>query len=312
MELRYLRYFIAVAEDLSFSHAAERLHVDQSALSRRVQDLEYELRLPLFRRTRQRVALTPAGDVFLLEARRLLADADSAVETARRASRGEVGRLDIGYIGALSDGLIPRLLRNFKATFPQVAASLRHMRPARQIAALLSSQIHLGFVGQPNPEYELQLVFEVFRRDPMEVVIPSGHPLLGRKQLRLSDLAREKFILLTRVGSPFHYDWLMRLCHEAGFHPDIVQEAEFAQTAVELVAAGYGVSLFPATAQSRARDDVVFTVLRGLPRYEHSVAWRRGEESPDLDAFLNMLREETKIAPSSAQGKIPAPKPPAR
>jgi len=312
VELRYLRYFIAVAEELSFSRAADRMHVDQSAVSRRVQDLEHELRLSLFTRTRQSVTLTPAGDVFLQEARRLLADAAAAVENARRAARGEVGRLDIGYIGALSDGLIPRLLRDFKRTSPHVAATLRHMRPARQTAALLAKEIHLGFIGQPNPDHKLRLAFEVFRRDPMEVVLPSGHSLLGRKQIRLSDLAREKFIFLTRAGSTFYHDWLVRHCHEADFHPDIVQEVEFAQTAVELVAAGYGVSLFPATAHSRVRDDVAFRLLRGMPAYEHSVAWRRGEESPALEAFLSLLREETKSEPSSAQGKPTVTKSPAQ
>jgi len=298
-----MRYFIAVAENLSFSRAAEHLHVDQSALSRRIQDLEYELRVPLFTRTRQRVELTAAGATFLEQARRILADSQLAIESAQRAARGEIGHLNIGYIGALSDGLIPRLLRKFRTAFPNVTATLRHMRPATQISALLSKQIDLGFCGQPNPEFEVQLEFEVFRRDPMEVVLPTGHPLLTRKKLRLSDLAKEEFILLTRAGSPFHYDWLIRLCHKAGFHPDVVQEVQFAQTAIELVAAGYGVALFPATTQSRVRDDVVFIPLRGMPEYQHSVAWRQGEDSPARDVFLNMLREETKIGSAFQSGK---------
>jgi len=297
MELRYLRYFIAVAEDLSFSRAAERLHVDQSALSRRIQDLEYELRVRLFTRTQHRVQLTAAGAAFLEEARRLMADTEVAIETARRAARGEVGRLNIGYIGALSDGLIPRLLRQYRARYPEVTENLKNMRGAQQIAALLSRQIDVGFVGQPNSEYELHLIFEVFREDPMEVVLPAGHPLLARKQIRLANLAREKFVLLTRAGNPFHYDWLMKLCHQGGFHPEIVQEVEYGQTAIELVAAGYGVALFPATAQSRVHDDVAFRPLKGSPAYAHSVAWRRGDESPTLQAFLALLREELGLKP---------------
>lgn len=288
-----MRYFIAVAEDLSFSRAAERLHVDQSALSRRIQDLEGELSVILLDRTQHHVELTPAGAVFLQEARQLLGQTQIAVETARRAARGEIGRLTIGYIVALSDGLIPRLLRAFRARFPEVAETLRPMRAAQQIAALLSKQIDVGFVGQPNPEYELQLKFEVFRRDPMEVVLPEGHALFGRKQIRLSRLAKEKFIFMTRAGSPFHYDWLIKLCHLAGFHPEIVQEVEHAQTAIELVAAGFGVALFPATAQRRVYDDVALCSLEGVPAYEHSVAWRRGEGSPTVKAFLDLVREET-------------------
>jgi DNA-binding transcriptional LysR family regulator len=291
MELRYLRYFIAVAEDLSFSHAAERLHVDQSALSRRIQDLESELNIPLFTRTRHRVQLTAAGTAFLDEARRLMAVTAHAMETARRAARGEVGRLDIGYIGALSDVLIPRLLREFRARFPHVAVTLQHLRPASQIAALLSGRIHLGFIGLPNPEYETQLVFEVFRRDPMQAALPSGHPLLARKQIRLADLGGEKFVFLTRAGSPLYYDWMMKLCHEAGFHPQVVQEVEHRQTATELVAAGYGVALFPSTAHHWNQEDVAFRPVKGLPLYEHSVAWRRGDESPTIHSFLSLLRE---------------------
>jgi DNA-binding transcriptional LysR family regulator len=292
MELRYLRYFIAVAEDLSFTHAAERLHVDQSALSRRIQDLEYELRVPLFTRTRHHVQLTSAGTAFLVEARRLMADAEVAIETARRAARGELGRLTIGYIGALSDGLIPRLLRKFRARYPQVTESLKNMRAAQQLAALMSNQIDLGFVGQPNPEYDMHLEFEVFREEPMEAVLPAEHALSNRKQLRLANLARERFVLLTRAGNPFHHDWLMKLCQQSGFHPEVVQEVEYGQTAIELVAAGYGVALVPATAQSRVRDDVVFRQLKDVPFYRHSVAWRRGDESPVLKAFLELLREE--------------------
>jgi len=302
MELRYLRYFIAVAEDLSFSRAGERLHVDQSALSRRIQDLEYELRTPLFTRTQHRVQLTAAGNVFLAEARRLLADTEAAIETTRRAARGEVGRLDIGYITALSDSLILRLLRLFRNRFPQVVVSLHNLRPAEQIAALLTSKINLGFVGLKNPEYGMQLSFEEFRQDPMQVVVPSEHPLLKRKQVRLPDLAREKFVFLTRVGTPVYYDWLMKLCHQAGFQPEIVQEVENRQTAIELVSAGYGVALFPVTAHPESHDFAAFLPVKGIPFYENSVAWRSGDESPTLKAFLNLLREEVGNKGGTTQG----------
>src|ERR1043166_1461157 len=258
MELRYLRYFIAVAEDLSFSRASERLRVDQSALSRRIQDLEHELRTPLFTRTQHRVQLTAAGTAFLAEARRLMEDTEIAISTARRAARGEVGQLNIRYITDVSDSLILRLLRLFRSRFPQVMVSLRNMRPAEQTAALLSGRIQLGFVGLKNPEYEIQLAFEVFRQDPMQVVLPSDHPLHKRKQVRLADLAREKFVFLTRAGTPVYYDWLMKLCHQAAFQPESIHEVETRQTAIELVAAGYGVALFPFTARPELHDYVTF------------------------------------------------------
>jgi DNA-binding transcriptional LysR family regulator len=309
MELRYLRYFIAVAEDLSFSRASERLRVDQSALSRRIQDLEHELQTPLFTRTQHRVQLTAAGKAFLAEARRLMEDTETAINTARRAARGEVGQLDIGYITALSDALILRLLRLFRSRFPQVLVRLRNMRPAEQIAALLSGKIHLGFVGLKNPEYEVQLAFEVFRQDPMQVVLPSEHPLHKRKQVRLTDLSREKFVFLTRAGTPVYFDWLMKLCHQAGFQPDVVQEVETRQTAIELVAAGYGVALFPFTARPELHDFVAFRPVKDMPSYENSVAWHSNDESPTLAAFLNLLRAEVGAkAPASSESNPPGTK----
>lgn len=303
MELRHLRYFVGVAEDLNFSRAADRLHVAQSALSRQIQDLEAELGVQLFLREKGGISLTAAGAAFLVEARRLIAQSTQAIETARRAARGEVGRLDIGFIGALSDGLIPRLLRKFRSRFPEVDVKLYAMRPVRQIEALHSEEIQLAFLGMPFGKEEAQLCFEVFRRDRMVVALPAGHALGSRPSLKLSDLAGERFVFLTRVGTPVYYDWVMRLCHESGFHPHIVQEVENGQTMVELVAAGSGVALFPETAQRQLHGDMNFLPLHGkVPRFEHSVAWLRRHRSPALPVFLDLLRSEVKVA-QSAGGK---------
>ena len=207
MELRHLRYFIGVAEDLNFSRAAERLHIAQSALSRQVQDLEREI----------------------------------------------------------------------------------------------------GFIGMPHEDLQSRLSFEVFRRDRLVVALPAGHPLAGRRTVCLADLAAERFIFLTRAGTPVYYDWLMRLCHEARFHPNIVQEVESGQTAVELVAAGTGVALFPETAQRQLHGDMSFHPLAGrVPRFEYAVAWRREDVSPALLAFLNLLRAELANKRSTARPTPPA------
>jgi len=292
MELRHLRYFIAVAEDLSFSRGAERLRVAQSSLSRQIQDLEEEIGVQLISRQRPHIELTAAGAAFLTDARKLVASSLQAIDTARRADRGEVGRLDIGYIGVLSDGLIPRLLRLFRSRFPNVAVTLNQIRPARQVEALFTRQIHLGFIGLPIRQHEPGLMFEVFRRDPMCAALPAGHAFLKRRRLTLKDLAGERFIFLTRAGTPTFYDWLMALCHRAGFHPNIVQEVESGQSVVELVASGLGIALFSATAQASVHSEVVFHPLSGpLPKFQHSVAWHRGEETPSLRAFLDLLRK---------------------
>jgi DNA-binding transcriptional LysR family regulator len=300
MEFRHLRYFIGIAEDLSFSHAAERLHVAQSALSRQIQDLEDELRVQLFRRDKRGVSLTAAGEVFLAKARKLVIESQQAAEAARSAARGELGHLEIGYISALSDGLIPRLLRKFRAKFPEVHLRLHALRPAPQAAALLEGDLQVGFIGLPMPELASRLRFEVFRRDKLVAALPAGHPLIGRRVLRLGDLAKEPFIFLTRSGTPVYYDWVMQLCHQAGFHPNIVQEVDAGQTMVELVAAGSGVALFPATAQRQLHGDMSFHPLSGLPLFEFSVAWRGDDDAPALKAFLALLRDEVGLSAPTA------------
>ena len=229
------------------------------------------------------------------EPRKLLVQSLQTIETARRAARGEIGRLDIGCIGALSDDLIPRLLRQFRSRFPDVAVRLKQMRPAVQAQALLADEIQLGFIGMPIPEMRRQLEFEVFRSDPMCVALTTGHPLHRRRIVRMEDLAGERFIFLTRPGTPTYYDWLIRLCLQAGFHPNITQEVESGQTAVELVAAGLGVALFPVTAQLQLHGEMGFHPLAGkLPRYEHAVAWNREDDPPALSAFLELLRSNEK------------------
>lgn len=295
MELRHYRYFVAVAERLNFSQAAQVLHVAQPALSRAVHDMEDEIGVPLFLRNKPHIQLTPAGLTFLEEARRLLAEAQEAVELTRRSSRGEVGELNLAYVAALSDGLIPRLLRRFRAEFPTVSISITQMPPARQLQALVEGQVHIGFIGMPlEQEDEEKLEFHVFRDEPICVALPQGHALKRKKELPLRLLAKEPFIFLSRAGSPSYYDWLLKQCRAAGFRPQIAQEVESAQTCLEMVAAGFGVALFPKTAHQAWYEDVVFHELSGGAHlFKHSVAWRRGAAQPAVEAFLKLLSAET-------------------
>jgi DNA-binding transcriptional LysR family regulator len=298
MELRHYRYFVAVAERLNFSQAAQVLHVAQPALSRAVHDIEDEIGVALFLRNKPHIQLTAAGLTFLEEARRVLAQAQEAVELTRKSSRGEVGELNLAYVATLSDGLIPRLLRRFRAEFPTVSISMTQMPPAQQLQALLGGQIHIGFIGLPLEEKEEKLEFHVFRDEPLCVALPKVHAFKRQKELTLQALARERFIFLSRAGSPSYYDWLLKQCRRAGFRPQIAQEAESAQTCLELVAAGFGVALFPKTAHQAWYEDVVFRELTGeSPIFRHSVAWRRGAKVPAVEAFLKLLDAETGVPP---------------
>lgn len=297
MELRHYRYFVAVAERLNFSQAAQALHVAQPALSRAVHDIEDEIGVPLFVR-RKPMQLTPAGVTFLEEARRVLAHAREAVVLARKSSRGEVGELNLAYVATLSDGLIPRLLRRFRGEFPSVAISMAQLPPARQIEALEAGQVHVGFIGMPEPDEGTGLDFHVFREDPLCVALPDGHPLRRKKSLPLKALADERFLFLAREGSPAYHDWLLKECRREGFKPQVAQEVESAQTCLELVAAGFGLALFPATAHQAWYEGVSFRQLTGPgPIFRHSVAWRRESSMPVVEAFLRMLDAET-AAPS--------------
>lgn len=294
MELRHYRYFVAVAERLNFSQAAQALHVAQPAISRAVQDIEDEIGVPLFVRRKPHIELTAAGATFLKEARRVLAHAQESVELARRSSRGEVGELNLAYVATLSDGLIPRLLRRFRTEFPAVSISMTQMPPARQIEPLESGQVHVGFIGMPELQGAEKLEFQVFREDPLCVALPQAHPLQGESQLPLEALAEQPFLFLAREGSPSYHDWLLAECRRAGFEPRIVQQVECAQTCLELVAAGFGVALFPTTAHQAWYEHVVFRPLTGdAPVFQHSVAWRRGSDLPAVNAFLGLLKAET-------------------
>src|SRR5262249_1900985 len=196
MELRRVRSFIAVAEELHFGRAATRVHIVQPALSRQIRALEEEMGLRLFERDRRRVALTPAGAVFLDEARALLEHVDRAVEAARRAARGELGSLRIGYVPAMVITGLPEIVRGVRKRFPGVEVRLREMDPALQVESLLGDRVDVGFARGPIHEPALATV--TILEEPLVAALPSGHQLGRHKRLRLSMLAGEPFVLQAR------------------------------------------------------------------------------------------------------------------
>src|SRR3954453_15892050 len=201
MELRHLRYFVAVAEELHFGRAARRLQLAQPPLSRQIQGLEQELGVRLLERTKRHVELTPAGKVFLEHARKLLTEADHAVAAARRAARGEIGRLAIGFVGAATYSALPELLRVFHTRFPDVELVLYEMTSAHQHDALREGRIEVGFVRPAIPDDTLAR--RVARGEPLVAALPAGHRLARRDEpIPLSDLAGEPFILFPRDPRP--------------------------------------------------------------------------------------------------------------
>jgi DNA-binding transcriptional LysR family regulator len=287
MELRHLRYFEAVAEEKHFGRAAKRLRIAQPPLSRQIQDLEVELGFELFDRSHRRVELTSPGTVFLSHVRRTFEALDLAVHEARRASRGEVGRVVVGYISSLAYSGIIELIRAFHAHLPSVEVTLREMSPQAQIDALKAGRIDVGFVRGPLDD--ASLASECVRREPLLVALPAENPLVRRKRIALSQLAREPFVLFPRERSPSFFDDIMALCRKSGFSPRIVQEAPHLDI-VSLVAAGFGVSILPESIRTIRRRGFVLRPIVGSPSTNLLIAWRADDRAPALAEFLAFSR----------------------
>lgn len=289
MELRLLRYFTVVAEELHFSRAAERLHMAQPPLSQQIRHLEEELGVQLLARTQRRVSLTEPGRQFLESARAILAEVDQAVEQVRGAARGEVGRLAIGMVNSLAyNDILPRVLRAYQKRCPAVAITLREMSTGEQVAALEADQIQVGFLRPPLriPGLTLTPVF----RETLVAVVPSASPLAAAKRIPLPALAEEPFILFSRSHGFGFMDLVMGACLRAGFTPRVAQEAKEIQTIIGLVAAGFGVSLLPETVRKVRHRGVAYLSL-APPRKSILIAaaHRSGNPSPVLATFLDVL-----------------------
>jgi DNA-binding transcriptional LysR family regulator len=291
VELRHLRSFLAVAEELHFGRAATRLHISQPPLSQQIRRLEDELGARLFRRTKRRVELTPAGQAFLTEAKQTLAHAEHAVRSAKLAESGELGELVVGYVTSAAYEALPDVIRMFRKRFPDVELRLQNLRSVQQRQALVDRTIDVGFV---RPEVaDPRLGYEAISRETVVVALPRDHPLARRAIVDTSDLAAELFI----VGSPddgsaFH-DRVLALCRRAGFIPRVTGHVPDVQAAVALVAAGLGISPVPAAVQRFKRTDVVYRPLRPHSRMEMGLAWRRDDDSALVQHFRQVARETT-------------------
>ena len=293
MELRHLRYFVAVAEELHFGRAAIRLHMAQPPLSQRVyRQLEQEIGVTLLDRTKRRVDLTAAGRAFLKEARRTLAQAERSVRTAQRASRGETGLLSIGFVPTADLDLLPRVLRAWRARCPDVEVELSALSPAQQVEALREGRIQVGILRPPVDD--AGLVVESIRSESLVVAMPERHPLARRARVRLADLHGDAMILFPRDSSPSRYDMLVDVCRYAGFAPRTLHGEYAVPTNLGLIAAGLGVTLLPASIRNLQRAGVVYRALMPpVPQLEMAVAYGRDERSPVLPTFLSVLRQVT-------------------
>ena len=274
IDLRLLRYFVAVAEELHFGRAALRLHIAQPPLSQQIKLLEQNLGHSLLVRTSRSVALTPAGSELLERSRRLLSRFDEDIAAVRRVGRGELGTLTIAFTGSaiLTDAL-PEAIRTYRREYPEVDLRLRELRTMLQIDALREASIDLGFLRDPGP-FE-GLVIQELQREPYLVVLPSRHPLARLRTVPVRKLRGEPFIFHSRSAGPLAYDRTMAVCQEAGFLPEIVQEAPQWPTAIRLVESGLGVSIVPRCVAKLETMGVVFRPINARGAFtEVSLGYR--------------------------------------
>jgi DNA-binding transcriptional LysR family regulator len=287
--MRHLECFLAVAEELHFTRAAERLHLSQPPLSQHIKELEQELGVKLFQRTRRSVALTDAGRAYEERMHSILSQLEQAREEARRIQRGEMGTLTIGFVGALTYEFLPGLLRRYRARMPKVQLSLRDLVPAEQIEALAAGRIDVGFAGILPDDCGSEVAHRVLRRERIVTALPDGHVLAKRKMIPLETLAEEPWVLIERKISPTYDRFIRRLCAEAGFAPRIEHEAARALAMLGLVAVGLGVTIVPETIARLPAPGVIFRPLQQHLIYEHVVMWRATAVSPLTAAFLDGL-----------------------
>ncbi|MES2179150.1 MAG: LysR substrate-binding domain-containing protein [Gemmatimonadota bacterium] len=290
MELRHLRYFVAVAEELHFGRGAARLNVAQPALSQQIKHLEQELGVQLLARTKRRVALTEPGRLFLHEARRTLAYAATAADVARRAAAGQVGRLRIGYVDSALWGVLPSVLAAYRERFPDVKLHLLERLPTQQINALEAGDLDLGIA--PSHAAPESFRTELLSEEGVAIALPASHRLASQKRVAVADLAEDSWVLVPpRIPSRLR-DLAISACAAAGFAPRIAQEARQLDALVALVSAGLGVTFVPSTAEHVPRAGVVFRPLSGLDlRFRLVALWRAEHAPPALESFMQVLRD---------------------
>jgi DNA-binding transcriptional LysR family regulator len=293
MDLRRLRYFIAVAEEGHVTRAAERLDMQQPPLSRQIRLMERELKVQLFRRLPRGVELTSAGQVLLHEAKAILTHVDRALEATRRAARGEQGSLRIGIAPtAPFNPLVPAAIRAFREAFPLVSLELQEGLSNEIVAYFDSEQMDAAFVRAPRI-HATDVVVTPLQEEPLVAALPSGHPMVktGRSTaVPLKRLADDSFIMIGPPGTGLH-DETMSACRAAGFVPRIGQPAPRITSTLGLVAAGLGIALVPSTVQSARMTGVVYRRLQGVASKAFlGLAWRRSDPSPVLKQFVDLVR----------------------
>ena len=296
MELRHLRYFAAVARELSFRKAAERLNISRPALSKQVKDLENEIGVKLLERDTVSVSLTKAGEIFLEDAEKLLAHAEQAIERAAQAESGHRGRLRIGSVGIIATQFLPATLKIFHRKFPGVEVAFVEMLPAEQLDALADGRIDIGFaygdeIASMTRLRSLRVVHSVFG-----AAVSSQHPLAGRSEVTLADLRAETLLCLGGPGRSTHRETICKFYSEEGVKPGKIRQVNGFDSMVTLIAADQGVSLFPQVLDL-AHQNIVIVPIRAERTdldFHMWAVWQSDNELHHIRHFIQLLEERVR------------------
>ena len=298
IELRHLRYFVAVAEELHFGRAALRLHLAQPPLSQQIRRLEEMLGYPLFERTSRSVSLTAAGAVFLERAQRTLRNVQRDIDETRSIGRGEVGSLHVGFVGSAMLTTLPAIFRAYREAYPSVRLHLHESFTARVMEGLQNGTLDAGLLrdGDPN-DSNTTLVSTTIYTEPFIAVLPAHHPCAGQRSVSPASLRNDPFVYYPQNAGTYAYEKPLSLCEEHGFRPQIVQEASNWLTILRLIGAGLGVSIAPACVSRIASPEVVCLPIKGaklLSKIE--LACFKAETRPIVKRFAQIVQETSQGA----------------
>lgn len=291
MELRHLRYFVAVGEALSFTKAAACLHLSQPSLTRQVRDLEVEIGVKLLDRSRQQIALTAEGRAFLVDAKRVLGLSTEIVKSVQRLSRHEHAALQIGYVANLFYDILPGVLASFQSSFPTIPVNLFDMSCGDQLRALAEGRLDLGFIGLCRPPEPAELEICTVATYRALAALPKDHPLTNEEVVTLKALKSMFFIGISETSFPGYHRWITQTCRQAGFKPKILQDAEIERAAIDSVAAGLGVTILPDPVRKFAHHEIVFRPIAPPVKMKASVAWKHDNSSPGLRGYVEIVKK---------------------
>jgi DNA-binding transcriptional LysR family regulator len=286
MELRHLRYFRTVAEELHFGRAAKKLNMAQPPLSKQIMQLEQELGVKLINRTKPKIQLTPAGHEFLSRIHCIFNNVEMAVRETQRIEQGKTGKLIIGFSDFTSYDLLPKVIKEFRPRYPEVELDLRELTSVEQVEALKQEEIQVGFLRTPIDQEGIEI--QTLYHENYMVALPEDHHASVEHDIVLSSLQDESFIMFKRKTGP--YDDIITLCRSSGFSPNIAFEVTQMQTIINLVASGLGIAIVPESVKFIQRSGVVYRHLRGQTGFYNAVVWRKNENSSLVHNFLSITR----------------------